>query len=268
MTPVTAKPPHIGAQVRVCGIFATVHVAKSPHLWCRGHAEETAPFAIALMISSSIGDTSPMKLRGLLLASTFLSPVLACGGDGDSGDGHDVIRFTLNWAQSQSEDPFIGTASIEVQLSYSTCVNQFYLETDTDYQFNGIEGEQVVLDWVKNDRVCDEERFPGAVQCEVSGVSQAFTAPQSPETTPGFFRMTLDVLDDKLTGRTVAVGPLPGSRITDASCDGNPTVTINKDTVKGFDAEGVQLWEISTFDYTDFKVGQTGVPGVRVRSLL
>lgn len=245
-----------------------MRVVKSPHLWRPDHAEEISAIAIALMISSSIGHTSAMKLRGLLLASAFLSPVVACGDDGDSGDGHDVIRFTLNWAQSQSEDPFVGTASIQVQLSYSTCINQFYLATDTDYQFNGVEGEQVVLDWVENNRVCDEDRYPGVVQCEVSSVSQTFTAPQSPETTPGFFRMTLDVLDDKLTGRTIAVGPLPGSRITDTSCDGNPTVTINKDTVKGFDAEGLQLWEISTFDYTDFKVGQTGVPGIRIRSLL
>ena len=178
-----------------------------------------------------------------------------------------MIRFKLNWSLTQDDDPFVGTDTIEVRVSYSQCINQFYLADSPSYQFNGVDGQPVSDAWLESQQACDAERYPGLIDCDVVGFEQIFLAPQSPDTTAGFFRMTLKVNNDQLTGRSITVGPLPGPGITGATCDGAPEVSIDNETVKGYDANGDQLWEVSSFQYTKFRVGQTDVGGINVKTL-
>ena len=207
-----------------------------------------------------------MRTRAFVPAMLLSLSTNACGGDSNSGDGHDVIRVEMHWAENVDVDPFVGTTRIQARLKYSQCINQFYLADSPEYQFDSIDGEKVLNDWMESNRICDESEYEGVIGCEVDSVQQVFIDPNNPDAAQGLLTINFSITDDKLTGRKVVFGPLPGAGLTDATCDGKPDVTISQDVVKGFDANDVLLWEVSTFGYTGYRVGQTAVGEVLIKN--
>lgn len=215
----------------------------------------------------SLCHTLRMNMRALVSALLLSLGVTACVDDSSSGDGHDVIKISMNWAENVDEDPFVGTSRIVARLKYSQCINQFYLAENTSYQFDGIDGQRILSDWNSENRICDPARYPGTVGCEVDSVQQVFIDADNPDAAQGLLTINLNVTDEALTGRVVQFGPLPDADLTDATCNGKPNVSINQDVLKGYDANDVLLWEVSTFNYTGFRVGQTGVGEVLIKNV-
>lgn len=216
----------------------------------------------------SLCHTLGMRTRVLVPALLLSMSVNACGDDSNSGDGHDVVQIEMHWAENIDEDPFVGTVRLEARLKYSQCINQFYLADSPKYQFNAIEGETVLNEWLEANRSCDNAEYPGVIGCEVTSVEQVFIDAENPDAAQGLFSMSFDITDDDLTGRKVIFGPLPGKGLTDATCAGKPDVSINQDVLKGYNADDELIWEVSTFGNTGYRVGQTAVGEVLIKTVM
>ncbi len=221
-----------------------------------------------LPAAESLCHTLGMRTRVFVPAVMLSLSANACGADSNSGDGHDVIQIEMHWAENISEDPFVGTTRLVARLKYSQCINQFYLADSPAYQFDAIEGEKVLNDWVDNNRICDGDEYLGAMGCEVESVQQVFIDAENPDAAQGLLTINFTITDDDLSGRKVVFGPLPDAGLTDATCGGKPNVSINQDVLKGYDANDVLLWEVSTFGYTGYRVGQTAVGEVLIKTVM
>ena len=104
--------------------------------------------------------------------------------------------------------------------------------------------------------------------CEVESVQQVFIDAENPDAAQGLLTINFTITDDDLSGRKVVFGPLPDAGLTDATCGGKPNVSINQDVLKGYDANDVLLWEVSTFGYTGYRVGQTAVGEVLIKTVM
>lgn len=162
-------------------------------------------------------------------------------------DGHGVVRVGLFRSDGQSQDPFVGTATVEWQVDYDRtrrCLLEFYLGTDTSFQQAGVDGQPIFDDWLESNYACDKDFNPATPDCEVISIEQFFSDndPMEPALR-GNLRQTVTVADDDLEGRTIAIGPLPKRELLPDSCA--PTVTFQDSGLQGFDAAGNRLWEVA-----------------------
>lgn len=192
-----------------------------------------------------------MKARTVTFAFASLaliSGLCACDKE-EKDDGHGLVRVNMQWSDAQDSDPFVGTQFVEWQVDYdrtSRCLLNFYLGTDTSYQANGTEGQPIFADWEESSYVCDKSYNKGTTDCEVvpGSLDQFFSDSDPMESSlRGNLRQDLEILDDDLTGRELAIGPIPNRDLLPSSCA--PKVTFGDSALKGFDGAGNQLWRIS-----------------------
>jgi hypothetical protein len=157
-----------------------------------------------------------------------------------------------------------GTTEIVATVNYEACLQDFYLTTHTTYTQDGIDGAAVFTDW--QSRLCTE--FEDIPACEVTEIRQSLI------TTTDVYSLTITykITDNDpaaLAYRELHVGPLPVEAF--AACgDGlRPLVELRQPGLLGRNANGEQIWRISTLPPQNSAVaGQGAALSVDVQTQL
>lgn len=173
---------------------------------------------------------------------------------GSLGMGYGVILLELHPGQSETEDPFIGTSSIQVTLIYLECITVFY-NTEMQWQQDGMEGPEV-FEAARSMGLCD----PGdstLVECEVAEIRQELdTATQ--------LSVFYDV-SGPLEGKRLRFGPLPTAGLAACEAGSLPIVRVgNSAAIRGLDATGEPLWVTESFDPAEAATDQGAPITIRV----
>jgi hypothetical protein len=152
-----------------------------------------------------------------------------------------------------TENVFAGTTEIVVTMLYGECLTDFYLVQHPEYEQDGIEGAALFDEW--KDKLCD----PGlekVIDCEVTDMAQVLIEDTS------VYQLTIKykVKDpSSLNLGYIHVGPFPTTEFA-SDCEQRPTVELRSNGVLGFDAAGVQIWNIKTLPGSSVAVANQGAP--------
>lgn len=178
------------------------------------------------------------------------------GSDGDdTGDEapltHGVVWLELARSESQAADPFDGTETLYVQMTYLDCLVDFY-ETHPELRADGVDGPSIFggaefsgEGW--EDRLCDLDPDDTEVGCRVTDIEQ-----QLDGGTP-----TLSVLYTvfgAVEGRRLATGPFPTPQT--AACMGGGAPQVRVEVVIGGGPGTKDLWTAESFSPTTAVVDQ------------
>lgn len=151
---------------------------------------------------------------------------------------HGFVQLELRRGESQSDDPFVGTARVRVTLEYEACLVSFY-EDNPALRAEGADGSLVFgpaadggEGW--RDRLCDATTATH-VDCVVSSIDQTLDTVK---------RLTVSYsVSGSLEGGVLLFGPLPN--LDTAHCDTPtyPSVRFGSESaVEGIDGDGKELW--------------------------
>ncbi len=189
------------------------------------------------------------------LCLLLVAPLAGCPGDPPPDLEHGVVWLQLQRGESQSDNPYIGTAKIEVTLLYLECLIGFY-EANPDYQQLGIIGAGVfgTLEdggegW--RDRLCDSAN-PNRLDCDVDSFRQELVAARQLTVT-----YSIDVDPEN---RELPFGPIPLASLAMCEAGGKPIVRVGSNgAVRGLDGAGNTLWNTESFNPAEAATGQ-GAP--------
>lgn len=147
---------------------------------------------------------------------------------------------------------FSGTVEVVATVNYEGCLQDFYLLNQPGYQKDGPEGAEVFDEFI--DKLCGYDDTP---DCEVLSIDQTLL-----ENTDVYnLRVTFRINDPStLAYSEVHVGPLPTEAFAGCGDGELPTVDLRASGLVGFDADGVQIWRISTLPASTEAVADQGAP--------
>lgn len=152
---------------------------------------------------------------------------------------------SLLW-QDKVGELFAGTTEIRLTVNYGTCLQEFYTSTNSNYAQDGVEGEEVFLEW--EERLCSEE-IAGTFACEVQSFKQNFTGMNAN------FQISMTGIDPAgIEGRKIPIGPLPLDNLTECT----PQVSLAPSSVAGYDSNGAQIWAVEAFGTSLANAGLDG----------
>jgi hypothetical protein len=161
----------------------------------------------------------------------------AGGTIGSLGNGHGVVELRLLRGASEADDPFVGTARVEVTLLYLDCLADFYA-ANPSWRMEGADGS-AVFDTALGTGLCDPSA-PELVDCTVAGFVQLLDEPES-------LTVSYDVTRS-LEGFRLRFGPVPSAQLAACADGGLPIVRLGAtESVRGFDAAGTVIWRTEAF---------------------
>ena len=150
---------------------------------------------------------------------------------------------------------FNGTTEIVATLQYETCLQDFYLATNPDYQIDGPTGAAVFTEW--ESRLCDTGEFDKIPDCEITGITQTLLDVNSVYN----FAVTYKINDASTVAyREINVGPIPLESFVSCGDNQRPRVELQQSGLSGRDANGNQLWRISSLPGSNVAVAGQGAP--------
>jgi hypothetical protein len=176
------------------------------------------------------------------------------GGGSGIGPEHGVIVLELQTRDSETGNPFVGTATVLVTLVYQSCLADFYADNPSWAEI-GADGDPVFAAAAGPNGLCDDDDLVAA-DCTVGDIFQDLgTAPS--------LTVDYDIAGD-LEDRRLTFGPLPTRDLAQCPGDTDPIVRVARNAaVQGFDAEGTQLWKVRSFAPGQAFTGQ--VPPITFR---
>lgn len=196
--------------------------------------------------------------KAAALSLLFVAPLAGCPADPPDDLEHGVVWLQLQRGESQSENPYVGTARIEVTLLYLECLIGFY-EANPDYQQLGIEGAKIFggaedggEGWA--DRLCNVENA-NRINCTVDTFRQELVTARQ-------LTVTYSVTGDP-ENRELPFGPLPIASLADCEAGGQPIVRVGSNgAVRGLDGNGNTLWNTESFQPAEATTGQGAPIGI------
>ena len=176
--------------------------------------------------------------RALVVPSMALFALTGCPEDEEpETHGYACVQVAPGLSQPSAAELFAGTTEIRIGVNYGDCLQDFYLNTATNYAQDGVDGAPIFEEWA--DRLCEED-ISGRLECMVNSINQTLSTM--------VFNMTVSytgVDPLKIEGRKILIGPLPLESL--AMC--KPDVRlIGNNAVSGYDADGALLWSIESFE--------------------
>ncbi len=196
--------------------------------------------------------------RKMLTHSLVLAGPMACDtldkNDSDTDPGsasdHGHVKVMFRRADSEAGSPFPGTQEVELALTYSPCLSEFYVN-NPNWASDGVKGAQVFADFADPthpDYLCnqtDPER--SSVDCEVGSITQ--------DAASNRFLVRYRIHDADMEDKVLYAGPVPCPALT--SCDG--VLFAGSNSANGFGLGGAQAWVTTSFPQRDAVCGQ-GLP--------
>jgi hypothetical protein len=186
-------------------------------------------------------------------------PLSGCPEDPPEELEHGVVWLQMLRGVSEPDNPYTGTAKIEVTLLYLECLIDFY-EANPDYLPSGPEGAMVFgtmedggEGW--KDRLCETSNA-NALPCTVDSFQQEFDAARQLTIT---YTPTADI-----ENRELPFGPIPLPEL--AMCEGGaqPIMRVGNSAARGVDGNGNTVWNTESFNPAEAAVGQ-GAP-IKIRA--
>lgn len=200
-------------------------------------------------------DSGVMRSRFRLgfAGAIALTLAVGCGDDEGTPLEHGFVKIQLVRSENQADSPFIGTGQIFAAMEYDTCLQNFYA-MNPNYQQSGADGSLVFgrIDdggegW--QDRLCENPEARQA-ECEVAQIEQELDNSSQ-------LRITYNMPSDDIGTKFLKFGPVPNPEL--ANCEGGlqPIVRLVAPVpVRGFNAQGAEIWETSSFDNPEAVPGQ------------
>jgi hypothetical protein len=186
------------------------------------------------------------------LSLLLLAPLAGCPGNPPEDLDHGVVWLELRRGEAETDNPFVGTANIEVTLLYLECLIAFY-ESNPDYQQLGEQGAKVFGSredggeaWI--DRLCEVPNANG-VDCTVDSFQQELDAARQ-------LTVNYSILADP-EDRELPFGPIPIAELAACEPGKQPIVRVGGNgAVRGLDAGGNTLWNTEAFNPSEAATGQ------------
>ncbi|WP_181197629.1 hypothetical protein [Enhygromyxa salina] len=157
---------------------------------------------------------------------------------------------------------FDGTVEVVATVNYEACLVDFYLSRQSTYKKDGPDGAPVFSDW--ESRLCSD--FTDIPDCEVSSIEQTLLDVND------VYRLavTYKINDSStLPYRELHVGPIPVEEFAACSGGEGAIVGLAPNGVVGKNADGDQIWRISTVPpQTEARAGQGAPLRVEIQSTL
>jgi hypothetical protein len=145
-----------------------------------------------------------------------------------------------------------GTVEVQVTVDYQTCLQDFYLLNHTTYTQDGIDGAAVFEEWAG--RLCQGDDIP---DCEVTEIKQTLVEANGVYS----LKVTFKINDPAtIPYREFHVGPLPLEAFASCGDSQSPLVELPQAGLTGRDANGTQLWRISSFQGPNVAEANQGAP--------
>lgn len=150
---------------------------------------------------------------------------------------------------------FAGTAEVTATVHYEACLEDFYLNRRPEYQIDGTEGSAAFAEW--QERLCSMEEFGSDIpDCEVTDITQNLFM----DTMVYSLAITYKINDPaSIAYREFLIGPLPTEEFA-ACADGRPLVELRQAGLLGKDANGTNIWRISSLPDPNSAVANQGAP--------
>jgi hypothetical protein len=148
-----------------------------------------------------------------------------------------------------------GTTEITATVNYENCLQEFYLERNTTYTQDGVEGATIFSEW--KDRLCAD--YSDIPACEVTEIKQNLIEANAVYSLQVTYKIT-DNDPANLAYREIHVGPIPLEAFAGCGDGENPLVELRQTGLSGKDAQGLQLWRISTLPAQSSAQAGVGAP--------
>jgi hypothetical protein len=193
------------------------------------------------------------RLSSALVFATALVGLATVTGCADpEPEDHGTIRIEMA-PLGGNTDMFIGTTEVTATVHYEPCLQEFYLDRKPTYQQDGPDGAPVFEDWAE--RLCSD--FSDIPDCEVTEIEQSLLDVNDVYT----LKVTFKINDaSTLAYREVHVGPIPTEAFADCGDGQRAKVELQSSGLIGKDAQGVQLWRISTLPGSNVAIANQGAP--------
>jgi len=183
--------------------------------------------------------TLATALFGLTISSSCAEP---------EADAFGTIRIELSPVGGNVQ-VFAGTTEVVATVQYRSCLQDFYLVDKTGYSKDGPEGAPVFDEF--KDKLCSA--YDDIADCEVTSIDQALI-----ESTGIYnLKVTLKILDPaSLSYADLHIGPLPVEKFSGCT----PIVELRQNGLLGRDANGTQIWRISSLPSSTKATTNQGAP--------
>lgn len=188
-----------------------------------------------------------------MFATAFIGLTTLTGCPADEPEDFGTVRIEMAPLFGASE-MYNGTTEIVATVHYETCLQDFYLNRQPTYQQNGPDGAPVFEDWAT--RLCTDE-FGDIPDCEVTKIEQALLDVNQVYT----LAVTFKIKDPStIAYRELHVGPLPVEDFAGCADKDRPRVELQQSGLIGKNAQGTQIWQISTLPGSNVAVANQGAP--------
>lgn len=199
-------------------------------------------------------------MRGLKFALTFAAGLLGLttltGCPEDEPENFGTIRIEISPLGGNVDEILAGTTEITVTVNYENCLQGFYLERNTTYTQDGVDGSAVFAEW--KDRLCSSE-FSDIPSCEVTEIKQNLLEANSVYSLTITYKIT-DNDPANLAYRELHVGPIPVEAFAGCGDGESPLVELRQPGLIGKNADGLQIWRISTLPAQNSAEAGQGAP--------
>jgi hypothetical protein len=198
-------------------------------------------------------------MRGLKFALTFAAGLLGLttltGCPEEEPENFGTIRIEISPLGGNLEI-LSGTTEITVTVNYESCLQDFYLERNTTYTQDGVQGSAVFAEW--QERLCSSE-FSDIPACEVTEIKQNLLEANAVYS----LTITYQINDNdpaNLAYRELHVGPIPVEAFAGCGEGESPLVELRQPGLIGKNANGDQIWRISTLPAQNSAEAGQGAP--------
>lgn len=197
-------------------------------------------------------------MRGLKFVLTFAAGLLGLttltGCPEEEPENFGTIRIEIS-PLAGNVDILAGTTEITATVNYENCLQEFYLERNTTYTQDGVDGAPVFTDWQA--RLCTE--FEDIPSCEVTEIKQNLIEANQVYSLTITYKIT-DNDPANLAYRELHVGPLPVEAFAGCGDGESPLVELRQPGLIGKNAAGEQIWRISSLPPQNSAEAGQGAP--------
>ena len=197
-------------------------------------------------------------MRGVKFVLTFAAGLLGLttltGCPEEEPENFGTVRIEIA-PLSGNLDILAGTTEITATVNYENCLQEFYLLRKTTYTQDGVDGSAVFTDW--QSRLCSD--FEDIPACEVTEIRQNLIEANSVYSLTITYKIT-DNDPSKLAYRELHVGPLPYEAFAACGDGESPLVELRQPGLIGKNAQGEQIWRISTLPAQNSAEAGQGAP--------
>ncbi|RMG99086.1 MAG: hypothetical protein D6705_04220 [Deltaproteobacteria bacterium] len=193
----------------------------------------------------------PMLRRSVAFLGPALWVAAATGCQGGEGDpDHGYVKLIFQRVVSEDASPYTGTTQADIQLSYESCLLDFYAANPNWLQ-DGVDGAEVFASFAdpeSDDDLCSQ-KDPGraTAECTVASIDQRIE--------DGRLRVVYDISDSDMQGKVLFFGPLPCEKL--AGC--RPIVSMTGGSALGRSGQ-TQIWHHETVENPQAAACEPGAP--------